>query len=326
MHIFSKLKQQWRFKPLNAAISQLFLVSFVAATILGASCSGNGPLTLVDDLGRTVTLDKVPQRIVSLAPSNTEILFALGLGDKVVGNTFYCDYPVAAQDVTKVGGFSEIDIELVVTLEPDLILAEDIHKTNAIPALEGLGFTVFALVPHNLDEIMDSVITIGRLTGTVDEAKTIVADMKNRIENVTDKVSGLEDAQKPNVLHVLWADAGIMSYGVNTPIYDVITKAGGVSLVQSGNGFPTLSLEYVIAANPRVVICDVDSSYPGGDYTLILMQSDERFKDIEARLSGCVYGIDADLTNRPGPRFVDALEWVSAMLHPDIFPDFADRY
>jgi len=122
---------------------------------------------------------------------------------------------------------------------------------------------------------------------------------------------------------VLWADP-IMSSGINTPIDDIITKAGGVSIVKD-SGWPTLSLEFVIAANPKVVICNVES-YHGGDVPLVLMQTETRLKDIDARVFDCVYGIDASLTNRPVPRMLDALEWMAAMIHPELFPQLVDKY
>ena len=283
------------------------------------------PMTVTDDLGRTITLDKAPERIVSLAPSNTEILFDLGLGDKVVGDTLYCDFPAAALGKAKVGGYSDIDIEMVISLAPDLILAEDIHKAEVIPALERLGFKVYALVPHDLDEIMGTVSTIGRLTGTSDKAKSIVADMQKRIKAITDKTANLPDSRKPRVLYVIWQEP-LMSSGSDTPIYEMITKAGGYSIVQNQEGFPTLSLESVIAADPQVVICNVDFSFEGGDAPLVFMQTEPRLKTISALASGKVYGINASLTNRPVPRIIDGFEWMAAMIHPELFPQFVTRY
>ena len=290
-----------------------------------ARLSTTFPMTVIDDLGRTITIDKAPQRIVSLAPSNTEILFDLGLGDKVVGDTLYCDYPEAAKSITKIGGYSDIDIEKVVSLNPDLILAEDIDKADIIPALERLGFKVYALVPHNLNEIMDSVSTIGRLTGANNEAKTIVSDMQKHIKIITDKTAKLMDAQKPRVLYVIWQDP-IMSSGIDTPIYDMINKAGGTSVAPGDTGFPTISLESVIAADPQVVICNVDDSYTGGDAPLVFMQTEPRLKTIAAVVNGKVYGINASLTNRPVPRIIQGFEWMAAMIHPELFPQFVNQY
>jgi iron complex transport system substrate-binding protein len=282
-------------------------------------------MTVTDDLGRTITLDKAPQRIVSLAPSNTEILFDLGLGDKVVGDTIYDDYPAAAVNKPHVGGYADIDVEKVVSLAPDLILAEDIHKAEVIPALERLGFKVYALVPHNLDEITASVSTIGRITGTSGAAKPIVADMQKRIKAITDKTNDLTDTQKPRVLYVIWQEP-LMSSGVDTPIYEMITKAGGTSIVQGQTGFPTLSLESVIDSNPQVVICNVDNSFPGGDAPLVFVQTETRLKGVAAVASGKVYGINASLTNRPVPRIIDGFEWMAGMIHPELFPQFVTKY
>ncbi len=333
----SHKKARYGFKSLFLyGIFSVLLVLSLALT--GAGCNkdvsdGNTttaasvayPLTVTDDLGRTITIEEEPQRIVSLAPSNTEILFDLGLGDKVVGDTLYCDYPEAALNVEKVGGYSDVDIEKVVSLAPDLILAEDIHKSDVIPALENLGYTVYALVPHNLDEIMASVTTIGMLTGATEEAEAIVDDMQTRINFIVEKAAGLPDAQKPSVLYVIWQEP-IMSSGVDTPIYEMITKAGGISIVQDDTGFPTLSLESVIDADPDVIICNVDYSYEGGDAPLVFMQAESRLESVSARKSGRVYGINASLTNRPVPRIIDGFEWMAAMIHPELFPELVEKY
>jgi len=322
---------------ISNTLGLLLILVLTASTVLAAGCAKTAdtagaaplsttfPMTVSDDLGRTVTIEKTPQRIVSLAPSNTEILFDLGLGDKVVGDTLYCDYPEAAKSVSKVGGLTDVDLEKVVSLAPDLILAEDIQKAEVIPALERLGFKVYALVPHNLDEIMDSVTTIGRLTGVSQKAKSIVDDMQKRIKTITDKTQNLSDAQKPRVLYVLWQDP-MMSSGTDTPIYEMITRAGGYSIVQGQTGFPTLSLESVIDADPEVVICNVDYAFEGGDAPLVFMQSEPRLKTIAARVSGKVYGINASLTNRPVPRIIQGFEWMAAMIHPELFPQFVAKY
>ena len=281
------------------------------------------PLTLTDDLGRLVNLEKIPERIVSLAPSNTEIVYALGLGEKLVGVTEWCDYPHEAQTKEKVGGYSDIDMEKVVSLEPDLVLAEDIHKQDVIPALERMGIPCFALVPHNLNEITNSVLVIGKLTGTGDKAQQIASDMQRRIKYVSDKTSGLTDIEKPRVMYVIWED--MMSVGVDTPIHEMITIAGGVNIVKGLEGFPTLSLEEIIGSNPQVVIANVED-YPGGDAPLQAVLKESRLKTIDAMADGRVFGISASLTNRPVPRIVDGLEWMAAIIHPEIFPEFVEKY
>lgn len=294
-------------------------------TVKTAPLSTTFPMTVTDDLGRTVTISRVPQRIVSLAPSNTEIVFALGLGDKLVGDTTFCNYPPEAQTKEKIGGYSDTNIEKVVSLEPDLVLAEDIHKQQVIPALERLGITCYALVPHNLDEIMASIQTVGRLTGTSKAAQSIVSDMQKRIKAVSDKTAKLAGSQKPRVLYVIWGDP-LMSVGVDTPINEMINLAGGVSIVKAGiTGFPTLSLEEVIAANPQVIVCNVDP-YPAGDDVVKSIQQESRLGVTDAVAKGQVYGINASLTNQPVPRIIQGLEWLAAIIHPELFPKFVTEY
>ncbi len=289
------------------------------------SASATFPLTLVDDLGRSVTLDSIPRRIVSLAPSNTEIVYALGLGDRLVGVTEWCDYPPEAALKEKVGGYSDVNIEKVVALNPDLILAEDLHKAEVIPALEKLGFTCFAVIPHNLAEIMASVTTIGKLTGAVAEAGVIVTDMQSRIDYISGKTAGLAESAKPRVLYVIWHEP-MMSVGGNTPIHEMIRLAGGKSIVgDEVIGWPTLALEEVISANPQVIAANVES-YPGGDAPLQAMFLEPRLAVVDAVKNSQVYGINASLTNRPVPRIIQGFEWLAAVIHPELFPEFVDEY
>lgn len=295
------------------------------ATATSPVSNAGFPLTITDDLGRTITLAKAPQRIVSLAPSNTEVLFALGLGDRVVGDTTWCNYPAAAQTKEKVGDYANINIEKVVALKPDLVLAEDLQKAKTIPALEALGIPVYTVIPHNMAEIMASFTTIGKLTGAEGQAQALVADMQARIRYITGKTAGLTDAQRPRVLYAIWGDP-LMSVGDDTPIYEMIRGAGGTSIVKAGvEGFPTLSLEEVIAANPQLIICNVDP-WPTGVDVVTAMNGEARLKTTEAMAKGRVYGINASLTNQPNPRIVEGYEWLAALLHPELFPEFVAKY
>ncbi len=306
----------------------LSLILTMTVSLLGCnSASGDktlgetemaSPMTVTDDLGRVVTIEETPAKIVSLAPSNTEILFALGLGDKVFGVTERCNYPDEALAKEKVGGYSDVDIEKIVAIDPDLILAEDIHKQEVIPALEQLGFTVIALVPNNLQEVMDSIVLIGQLTGAEEVASQIVDDMSQRISAITERTDELTEKEKTKVLYVIWHEP-IMSVGTDTRIHELIEKAGGINIAQvAGEGYPTLSLEEVIAANPQVIIANVED-YEGGDASLQFILSETRLKGVDAVANGRVYGINADLTNRPTPRIIEGLELMSKMIHPEIF-------
>ncbi len=267
---------------------------------------------ITDDLGRQVSIEGSPSKIVSLAPSNTEILFALGLEDRVCGVTDSCDYPQAATEKDKVGAFAEIDLEKIIALNPDLILAEDMHKYEVIPALENLGFTVVAMVPHTLQDVMDSIELIGSLTGTQDEAAQVVSEMQQRIKAVTDITDGLTEAEKVKTLYVLWHEP-IMSVGADTRIHELIEKAGGINIAAvAGEGYPTLALEEIININPEVIIVDSDTS-------LQFVLNESRLEGVDAVVNGRVYSINPDLTNRPTPRIAEALEVMAEMIQPAIF-------
>lgn len=296
-------------------LSLLMSISLIVAPTTG--CKDNDQTefkgaTIIDDLGREVNIAEEPMKIVSLAPSNTEILFALGLGDRVCGVTDICDYPEEALEIEKVGDYSNPDIEKIVAIDPDLILAEDLHKTKVIPALEDLGFTVVAIVPHSLQEVMDSITLIGSLTGTEAAASQIVDDMSQRIAAITNTTDGLTDEEKLKVFYVIWYDP-ICSVGSDTRIHELIELAGGINIAEvAGEGYPTLTLEEIVSINPQVIIVNDDVS-------LDAILNESRLSDVDAIVNGRVYSINADLTNRPTARIVEGLELMAEMIHPELF-------
>ena len=173
---------------------------------------------LTDQLGRAVKLASNPQRIISLAPANTEILFALGLGDRVIGVTTYCNYPPEAMEKPKIGDFSAPNLEEVVAMAPDLILASNLHKDKVIPQFEAKGLPIFALSPGTTDEILEAISMVGKITGKDKAAADLVKNMQNRIKTVTNKTSKLPEVQKPRVFYVVWHDP-LMTAGSETFIY-----------------------------------------------------------------------------------------------------------
>jgi len=272
---------------------------------------------VTDQLGRTVELDGVPQRIISLAPGNTEILFALGLGDRVVGVTEYCNYPEAAKDKEAIGGFSTVDLERVVTLSPDLILATSMHEEETLPALENRGLTVFALVPTTLDEVLEAISLVGEITGKAEEAAGLVNDMKERISAVTEKTDGLSPDHRPRVFFITWHDP-LMTPGSETRHDELIQMAGGVNIARDLSGYADISLEAVVKANPEVIIAGVGMG-TGEDLPAQFIRTEPRLGGTDARQNGRVYEIDTDLEGRPGPRIVDALEEFARFIHPELF-------
>ena len=295
----------------------LVLLSIALTAVACSPATFAPPGTIVDDLGRAANIERIPQRIISLVPSNTEILFALGLGEKVVGVTEYCNYPPEALSKEKVGGFSTPDIERIIALQPDLILAGRIHEKNIIPSLEERNLTVFALVPKNLAGILKDIEMLGKITGKDKEASKLVTQMKNRIKAITDKTKDLQE--RPRVFYVTFHDP-LYSVGSETIIHELIEKAGGVNIFQDITGHKTVDLETVIARNPEIIIACTGHGDAEGK-PLKWAKEEPMLRVTEARKNNRIYQIDADLVTRPGPRIVDALEEFARFIHPGVFSE-----
>jgi len=295
-------------KQIFARGTNWFLVILSISLVLTACSPSLG--TFVDDLGRQVTIERIPQRIVSLAPSNTEILFALGLGDKVVGVTDWCDYPPEALDKEKVGSYDTPDIEKIVALTPDLILVAYGTSIDVINTLDGLGLTVFGIKSTDLDDVLNDIITVGEITDKEVEAAALTSEMESRIEAVTDETSELEE--RPRVFYIVWHDP-LWTAGSETFIHELIEKGGGVNICQNITGYTTISIEEVVARNPEVIIASEWSFEWANNETLL--------QGTDARQNGRIYQGDDDLVQRPGPRLVEGLEWFAYFIHPEIFEE-----
>ena len=274
------------------------------------------PFTITDHFGRIVTINNShPQRIISLAPSNTEILFALGLGDRIAGVTSYCNYPPEATTKPSIGDYNTPNIEEIIAREPDLVLATEVHETT-IAQLESRGITVVGLSPKNIDETLTTITLVGKITGQENEAASLVADMQKRIKAVTDKTDKLTEAQKPRVFYIIWHDP-IWTVGSGTLHDELIQMAGGINIAHDLAGYIDISLEDVIMANPQVIIAGVGMG-SGEDLPLQFVQTESRLQDVDARQNDRIYGVDMDIIGRPGPRIVDALEELLKIIHPEL--------
>jgi iron complex transport system substrate-binding protein len=292
-----------------------FLMFLTIALALTACSPGEQTPTqyVVDDLGRLVTINGTPQRIVSLAPSNTEILFALGLGEKVVGVTDWCDYPPEALEKEKVGSYDTPDIEKIVALNPDLILVAYGTTMDVINNLIERGLTVFGIKSTDLDDLLNDIRTIGNITGKEAEAAALTSEMEGRIEAVTDVISELEE--RPSVFYIVWHDP-LWTAGSETFIHELIEKGGGVNICQNITGYVTISIEEVVARNPEVIIAS-ELSY---DWA----QNATELASTNASQTGRIFTCDDDLVQRPGPRLVEGLEWFAYFIHPEIFEEPED--
>ncbi|MGC8970747.1 MAG: ABC transporter substrate-binding protein [bacterium] len=287
------------------------ILSFILITNL--SFASSFPITIKDDVGRKITISKEPKRIISTAPDVTEILFALNLGDKVVGVTTWCNYPEGAKTKEKIGDFANPNIEKILSLKPDLIVATGGVQRQVIEKLEQLGIPVYVFYPHNIDEVIKGIYTIGRITGAEENAKRLAFDLKLRIAKVTSKVSKVKT--KPKVFFELWHEP-LMSAGPGSFIDDIIKKAGGINIAGTAkSAYPIFSLEQLIKEDPDVII-GAESSMGANPLEIAKRPGWDTLKAVKNQR---VYTINDDIIFRAGPRLVLALEIIAKYLHPEAF-------
>jgi len=282
-----------------------------------ASPSETWPLTVTDDLDRRITIEARPERIVSLLPSNTEILFAVGAGPQVVGVTSYCNYPPEAADRPQIGGITNqaISIETIVSLEPDLVLASG-SQNEIIPILAETGLTVIALKPTTFEDIQANIAFVGQVTGHADQANGIVADMRRRAEAIQTKVATVAKNERPTVFYEVW-DEPLMTAGPRTYIGQMIELAGGRNIFTDvDQDWPQVSAELIVSRNPAVILGPASHAE-----ALAVEQIMARpgWSSIAAVQNIRIYLLDSDMVSRPGPRFINILEEIARDLYPDLF-------
>ncbi|HBI15078.1 MAG TPA: cobalamin-binding protein [Desulfobulbaceae bacterium] len=272
-----------------------------------------GSRMLQDQAGRSVTVPERPQRVIALIPSLTEIVFALGRGDLLVGATQFAKEPLAAAKLPRVGSYLHLDIERIVALRPDLCLAaRDGNPEHMIRRIEQLGIPVFALDPRTLQEISDSVTLLGDLLDAREQAAAITVDMAAKMAAVA---SGVRSAgERPGVFFQIDASP-LVSAGPGTFIDGLITEAGGRNLAGERDSYPRFSWEEVLALQPEVVII---ASMAGGYSEEQLKAQWFRWPDIPAVKNGRVHVVDASLFDRPVPRLADGLVELARLLHPGV--------
>ncbi|MCK4457205.1 MAG: ABC transporter substrate-binding protein [Thermoplasmata archaeon] len=265
-------------------------------------------MKIVDDYGRDVTVPQPVERIISLAPSNTEILFALGLDDKVVGVDQASNYPPEAQDKTVVGGyFGGYNLEVITVLDPQLILASSINSDELIGDLENRSFAVVVLDASDIDGVFDDIELVGSITDADAEAEGLVSNLTAKVETIADLMLGVET---PSVYVEL--DSNLWTYGPGTFGDDLLDLAGGENIAGSmGSPWVQLDEEFVVTSSPDIIITvftpvEEIKARPG-------------WSDISAIQNDKVFAVDGDLISRPGPRIVDGLEELAHLIHPELF-------
>jgi len=275
------------------------------------------PLTITDASGEEITFEEAPQRIVSIAPHQTEILFALGLGDRVVGVSEFDNYPEEAQTKPKVGNIQG-NVEALLAVEPDLVVAGVSLNGSTIQGLRDLGVRVFTTEPENIDQVIESILTIGLITDAQEAAQEVAAKMRTDKQYVIDKVSGLTEDQKKKVYveyDPLWT-AGKGSF-----LDEIITLSGGINIAADLDKWAQISAEAVIEADPDVIIYAEVTDYETGNPLIETIKSRPGFSEITAIKNGALVGINADIISRYGPRITDALMLAAKGIYPELFSE-----
>lgn len=276
-------------------------------------------LEVTDGLGRVVTLTGTPQRIVSLAPSATEILYAVGAGAQMVGRDSFSNYPEEAKGLTDVGGsMGNYSYEVVTSLTPDLVVAAEINTPEQVKALEDLGLTVYYIAnPASLDDLYGILQTIGQITGNGDTASALVESLKTRVAVVVEKTKMVSFS--PAVFYELDGSEPSRPWtaGPGTFIDLLIGMAGGrnVGGVLSGS-WAQISAEELLVQNPGIILLG-DAAY---GTTPEQVAARAGWDAIDAVKESRIYAFNDDTVSRPGPRLVDALEELSKLIHPEVYP------
>lgn len=294
--------------PDVTGLTILFIVLLVTTICYSA------PQTLKDEVGRQVTLPFPPKRIVSLAPNITEILFSLGLDEEVVGVSIHCNYPEKVKNRVRVGSYISIDVERVISLKPDLILATGAgNPREMVERLEGFGIPSFVIFPKRFDDVLRSIHHLGQVVGRERDALSIIGSMQKRKERVMGSTKNLS---RPKVFLQI-GDSPIVTVGKESFGDDLIRLAGGENIAGKDHDmYPRLGIEEILKRSPEVIL--VSSMNPKGDYERVL-RGWERWKIIPAVRQGRIHLIDSDLVDRPSPRIIDGLEEMARLIHPERF-------
>ena len=304
-------------KFLHVSLLFLLLASLLAGCAAPASQIANA-IQMVDGLERSVSLDEPAQRIVSMAPSVTELLFAVGAGDQVVGRDSFSNYPESVLDLADIGGsMGDYSFEAITSLNPDLVIATEINTPEQVKSLEDLGITVYYLSnPVQFDDLYPCIETIGLLTGHEQQAAELTASLKTRVEKVTQTVA--VSSYAPVVFYELDGSdpAKPWTAGPGTFVDQMIQMAGGINVGASmQDAWAQISLEQLLVADPDLILLG-DAAYGMTPDQVAARNGWQTLKAIE---NGNIYEFNDDLASRPGPRLVDGLEELAKILHPELF-------
>ena len=281
-------------------LSSLLSFSFAEAT--------NYPLTIIDDTGSVITIPEEPQRIISTAPSNTEILFSLGLENKIVGVTNYCNYPEKANNVEKIGEMTPLNLEKIASLKPELILGYGLYQLGEIAPLKEAGYNIIIIEPMTINETLKSIRMVATICGIPEKGNSLVESLTQRINKIKTKTSNIDIFKRPKIFiggiyETIWTP------GEGTLFNELITLAGGRNIAAGLPGWAKISPEFVVKEEPEIIIIPIGAMGPA-DESNIKENISKRagWSNVPAIKSGKIFVVNEDLFYRAGPRLIDGLE------------------
>jgi iron complex transport system substrate-binding protein len=296
-------------------IKKSLLLTLAISLLLNIPAEGKDRL-LTDEMGRKVKIPYPAKRIISLAPSITEILFALGLNEEIAAITNFCDYPEAALRKPKIGGFVNPDTEKIVSLKPDLIIGiRDGNRMDTVDRLTDFGLPVYLIDPKGFDGVMETIKNIGDVLGREKESRRMTTDMVAKREKM---IALTQSLPKPKVFFQV-GDLPLITVGKGTLADDLIRLAGGRSISESElASYPSYSIETILAKAPEIIIM---SSMESKKDHMNLVKKWQNWKSIPAVKMNAIHVIDSNIVDRPTPRIIEGLEAMARIIHPEVFKE-----
>lgn len=274
------------------------------------------PLEIEDAFGNIVAIEKEPERIISMAPSNTEILYALGLDDKMVGVSAFCDYPQEALAVDKIGDFMGINFEKVIELEPDLIVNYGILDEDAMKIYSDAGIAVISFMPESIDEVIEAIKQIAVATDTIEVGNDLIESMEQHRDEIVAKV---QDTDSVKVFYEIWHDP-LMAAGEGSFVDGLINLANGSNVARDAEGeYPNYDIEQLVENDPEYYLTANMETGGFSENTVESISARPGYDNITAIKNGDIYLLDGNIISRPGPRIVEGLELIARTLHPEVF-------
>jgi iron complex transport system substrate-binding protein len=292
-------------KLLSVSLSFFLIISFFSASQAAA--------IVTDEIGRKVEIKNIPQRIVSLAPGITETLYAMNLDHKIVGVTSYCNWPVAAKQKRRIGGFINPSIETIISLKPDLIIATaDGNRKDTIEQLERVGLVVYVTNPVSTKGILNSILRIGEITSEQKTAQTLTARLQKRLNNINKQT---QRKVKPRVFFQIGLEP-VVTVGRGSLINEAIELAGGLNIAWKEKArYPRYSAESLMAGAPDIILF---APMVNDKEFAAVKKFWQKYTEIPAVKNNRIYPIETDLISRASPRIIDAIEKMAVIFHPEL--------